>query len=126
MKNFIREALRNDVTDETFVQAEFVKQAQRFHGARSFKFITDYYIEREKKQRFIDEHIFAQGYEKEDFLKVLAKEKGKRYLGLISLIKDLDQILISLLLLSLTNCRRSSRKDMAMMRTIKISAKRKK
>lgn len=76
MKNFIREALRNDVSQETFIQAECVKQAQRFHGARSFKFITDYYIERERKQRFIEEHIFAQGFEKEDFLKLLAKNKG--------------------------------------------------
>jgi hypothetical protein len=59
MKNFIREALRNDVSEETLIQAEFVKQAQRFHGARSFKFITDYYIERERKQRFIEENIFA-------------------------------------------------------------------
>ena len=49
MRNFIREALRNDVSEETFVQAQFVKQAQRYHGARSFKFITDYYIERERK-----------------------------------------------------------------------------
>ena len=40
--------------------------------------MNDYFLERTKKQTFIDEQIFAQGYEKEDFLKVLAKAKGKR------------------------------------------------
>ena len=29
------------------------------------------------KQSFIDEHIYAQGFDKEDFLKLLAKEKSK-------------------------------------------------
>jgi hypothetical protein len=49
MKAFIKEALRNDVHAETAIQSEYVKQSQRFHGARSFKFITDYYIERQRK-----------------------------------------------------------------------------
>ena len=76
MRAFIRDALRNDVHAETAIQSEYVKQAQRYHGARSFKFITDYYIERQKKQSFIDENIFAQGFEKEEYLKILAKTKG--------------------------------------------------
>jgi len=79
MRAFIRDALRNEVHQETAIQAEYVKQSQQYHGARSFKFITDYYIERQKKQSFIDENIFAQGFEKEEYLKLLAKTKGKRY-----------------------------------------------
>jgi len=58
------------------IQQEFVKQGQRFHGARSFQFVNDYYIERQRKQAFIDEQIYALGYEKEEFLVLLAKEKG--------------------------------------------------
>ena len=77
MMDFIREALRSDTSNETLIQQEFVKQGQRYHGARSFQFVNDYYIERQRKQALIDEQIYAQGYEKEDFLKILAKEKGK-------------------------------------------------
>jgi hypothetical protein len=76
MMDFIKEALRNDTSAETLIQQEYVKQSQRYHGGRSFQFISDYYFERQRKHGFIDEHIFAQGFEKEDFLKVLAKEKG--------------------------------------------------
>lgn len=78
MMDFIREALRNDTNQETLIQQEFVKQGQRFHGARSFQFVNDYYIERQRKQAFIDEQIYALGYEKEEFLVLLAKEKGKQ------------------------------------------------
>jgi hypothetical protein len=46
MRAFIRDALKNEVHAETAIQSEYVKQSQRYHGARSFKFITDYYIER--------------------------------------------------------------------------------
>lgn len=77
MMDFIREALRNDTNQETLIQQEFVKQGQRFHGARSFQFVNDYYIERQRKQAFIDEQIYALGYEKEEFLVLLAKEKGR-------------------------------------------------
>lgn len=49
MMDFIREALRNDSTQETLIQQEFVKQGQKFHGARSFQFVNDYYIERQRK-----------------------------------------------------------------------------
>ena len=55
MMDFIREALRNDSNHDTLIQQEFVKQGQRFHGARSFQFVSDYYIERQRKQAFIDE-----------------------------------------------------------------------
>ena len=36
MMDFIKEALRPDLTSETLIQQEYVKQAQRYHGARSF------------------------------------------------------------------------------------------
>ena len=49
MMDFIREALRNDISNDTLIQQEFVKQGQRYHGARSFQFISDYYIERQRK-----------------------------------------------------------------------------
>ncbi len=43
-------------------------------------------MERQKKQALIEEEIFAHGFEKEDFLKILAKTKGiltfLPYLGL--------------------------------------------
>jgi hypothetical protein len=77
MMDFIKVALRDGSGNEALMQLEFVKQAQRYHGARAFQFVNDYFLERTKKQTFIDEQIFAQGYEKEDFLKVLAKAKGK-------------------------------------------------
>lgn len=76
MMDFIREALRSDTSAETLIQQEYVKQGQRFHGARSFQFVSDYFFERQRKHAFIDEHVYAQGFEKEDFLKLLAKEKS--------------------------------------------------
>jgi hypothetical protein len=36
MMDFVKMALNNNVTTETAIQQEYVKQAQRFHGARSF------------------------------------------------------------------------------------------
>ena len=35
-------------------------------------------MDRQAKQSYLDENVYAQGYETEDFLKVLAKEKGKQ------------------------------------------------
>ncbi len=77
MMDFLKEALRSDTSAETLIQQDYVRNSQGFHGGRSFKFINDYFIERQKKQTFIDEQVYAQGFEKEDFLKLLAKEKSK-------------------------------------------------
>ena len=44
--DFIKDALRNDTSSETLIQQEYVKQAQRYQGARSFQFINDYFLER--------------------------------------------------------------------------------
>lgn len=74
--DFIKEALRPDTSAETLIQQEYVKQAQRFHGGRAFQFISDYFFERNRKHAFLDEHVHAQGFDKEEFLKLLAKEKG--------------------------------------------------
>jgi hypothetical protein len=39
--------------------------------------VTEYQKERLQKQAFINENVIAQGFEIEDFLALLAKEKGK-------------------------------------------------
>ena len=59
MMDFIKVALRDGNGNEAVLQQEYVKQAQRFHGARAFQFVNDYFLERNKKQTFIDEQIFA-------------------------------------------------------------------
>jgi hypothetical protein len=55
MMDFLKEALRSDTSAETLIQQDYVRNSQGFHGGRSFKFINDYFIERQKKQTFIDE-----------------------------------------------------------------------
>lgn len=57
--NFVRDALKSETNSETLIQQEYVKHSQRFQGARSFQFINDYYIERQQKQGFIEEHVYA-------------------------------------------------------------------
>ena len=48
MMDFIKGALTEE-TKETLIQQEYVKQACRFHGARSYSFISEYYEDRHKK-----------------------------------------------------------------------------
>ncbi|CDW76278.1 px domain containing protein [Stylonychia lemnae] len=75
MMNFIREAL-SDENKEQIIQGEYVKEQQLKHGARAFSFVTEYQKERLTKQGQINESVVSQGYEIEEFLAVLAKEKG--------------------------------------------------
>jgi len=78
MMDFIKGALTEE-SKEALIQQEYVKQSQRFHGARSYSFISDYYEERQKKQSFIEENLVAQGFDKEEFLKLVAKEKSMHF-----------------------------------------------
>jgi hypothetical protein len=39
--------------------------------------VSDYYHDRQDKQLYIDENLYAQGYDKDAFLNMLAKEKGR-------------------------------------------------
>lgn len=73
--DFIRSALKEE-TKESHIQAEYIKQQQHFHGARSYAFVSDYYHDRQDKQLYVDENLYAQGYDKDAFLNMLAKEKG--------------------------------------------------
>ena len=75
MINFIKGAL-SDENKEQLLQEEYVKEAQLFHGARAYAFVTDYQRERYNKQAYVEENVSAQGHDLEDFLACLAKEKG--------------------------------------------------
>jgi hypothetical protein len=77
MMDFIKEALSDNAVTGASGQQDIVKSGQKYHGARAFQFINDYFIERTRKQAFIDEEVYAQGFEKDDFYKILAKAKGK-------------------------------------------------
>jgi hypothetical protein len=58
MMDFIKEALKQE-TKEMKVQSQYIKEAQKLHGARSYAFINDYYYSRQEKQGYIEENIFA-------------------------------------------------------------------
>ena len=64
MMDFIRSALKED-PKESLIQQEYIKQAQHFHGARAYSFISDYYHDREDKKQYIEENVFAQGFDKD-------------------------------------------------------------
>eukprot|EP00347_Sterkiella_histriomuscorum_P002889 403366404 len=75
MMSFIKEAL-TDETHEQQIQSSFVKEQQLLNGARAYSFVLDYQKERLSKQGFINENVVAQGHEIEEFLTILAKQKG--------------------------------------------------
>lgn len=83
MMDFIKEALSENAATGGAGQAEIVRSGQKYHGARAFQFVNDYFIERTRKHGFVDEELYAQGFDKDDFYKLLAKTKGTEEIFLI-------------------------------------------
>ena len=75
MIDFFASALMED--KEQPETPKSVEEAIQENGKRAMRFITDYYKERQLKQTFIEETLYAKGYEVEEFLKFLSKEKCK-------------------------------------------------
>lgn len=77
MMNFLKGAFK-DENKYQIEQREFVEDAQRFHGSKSYSFFEAYLLERERKLVFILENIVSEEFSQDDFLEFLAKEKGNQ------------------------------------------------
>ena len=67
-------------TDTTTVQQTlqetFIQEQRDFHSMQSLAQIYDYQRERQEKLDLINERVVSNGFDMEEFLKILSKEKG--------------------------------------------------
>lgn len=75
MLEFFKSAFQ-DETKEKIIQNDYIEEAKKYHGGRAYTFYEAYNMDRENKNQYIKENLIANDYDYDEFLALLAKEKG--------------------------------------------------